>query len=1186
MLPIAVRSTTAARSSLKRLEEFYNLPEIDTPKLPLRTPEDEPTLCMRINGACFSWDGDLEHPHITDLSLDLHRGKIYGVVGDVGSGKSLLAGIMGQLKLKKGSVDIYYKKMDPSQPLKTSNISSPIGDISSSDVEMDNLNEPNQYNDSVEDLGEIIEEEVVEKFKFGYVPQEPWEIDASIRDNIIFGEEWDEQKYSEVVRTCGLLRDIMLLSNGKQILFFSLIFVGDLTNVTELNLSNNSQRQRLSLARCLYHEPDMVLLEDCLGDFDSSSAKTLFSELVKGYMLKRNKCVIYFTNQKQFLTHCDLILVLKAGTVIEKGTYLELKNKHVNFSTYVSDYSPIEDDPTGLLDTVNELRFLSGGGNKQLISKKNNSLLRSIRSPSPLATAKVITNAEVSEVASADDQTENDYHQLNQSTIKSLKSQNPYSVQMNSLSEQAISKIIEKNQLSILTGNPNQSQRKPPTNFTNQDIVSSMIQQNSLTVLSEFDMDIGFGMENSGGESLEDGTTDRKDRYYDLYLKEKTGRSLGLLVIFSFFLVSGLRFASDYWLGLIVSHFQATKNRALTFDFAIYGGFSALILFGVLFRGFAFSASIVLKSVSLHDRVIKAILRAPISFYDVTPIGQILSNFYRHLYLIDDTLPEGWLQVLSFSPVLFGTVILVSLVVPWFWLTLPIYFFFGILLVFKCSQLEQKLKVLEASNKSPMFSHLSSTLEGLFSIRLYQTEKRFTAFNQTLIDADHKVLYSLMAVRSLQALYIDFIACIFIYITCLFCLLFNVEDVYTGLSVSNSLQLLLFVQWLIRVSGEVNSTMSSVSSVVYFGKHCPAEAPSVIPENRPPKSWPQSGKIEFKNVVLKYNRFGVAVLKSVSFKINSGEKIGIVGRSGSGKTTILVSLMRMTELAEGQIYVDGIDISSIGLKDLRSRIAVIPQEPVLLTGTIRSNLDPFGKCSDEQVWKSLHGVHLATKIKEMPAKLDTSVIENGKAFTIAERQLFCIARAILLETKILVFDEPLVSVDTETDKLIQQTISENFSDHTVIVLASRFNLIMESDKIMVMDGGKIVEFDTPLTLLDAPRSRFLKMIAQTGGDADLIKLRKIAVKQNEKRKLNLKLSKSPSLHVPPPISKTNSQTSSISDTSNESKMPKSLEGIFLKEDSNNKSESISTSLSNIAAVDSLSSLDNQATSTTNLLNNH
>ncbi|KAJ3077663.1 Multidrug resistance-associated protein 1, partial [Quaeritorhiza haematococci] len=325
MLPLAVRSIVGASTSLHRLEDFFKLPEVDAltessdnanREKPTASAANKGTdednreekgvtkvdgqeekekeerereakdvldqdICFEAREADFVWDGDLDHPHITSLTLTLRKRHILAVVGDIGSGKSLLAAIMRQLKLVRGTVRSHGSTC-------------------------------------------------------GYVPQEPWLINASLRDNILFGKELDERRYSEVVRVCGLTRDMMLLSNGDE------SFVGD------LNLSA-SQRQRLSLARCMYHDPDIVLLEDCLSDFDQSTAKRIFKEVVKNQLLN-SKAVVLFTQQKQFLPDCDQILVMKNGHVIEGGTFAELKARKVNFSTYVSDYVPIEDDPTGLLD--------------------------------------------------------------------------------------------------------------------------------------------------------------------------------------------------------------------------------------------------------------------------------------------------------------------------------------------------------------------------------------------------------------------------------------------------------------------------------------------------------------------------------------------------------------------------------------------------------------------------------------------------------------------------------------------------------------------------------------------------------------------------------------------------------------------------------------------------------------------
>jgi len=296
----------------------------------------------------------------------------------------------------------------------------------------------------------------------------------------------------------------------------------------------------------------------------------------------------------------------------------------------------------------------------------------------------------------------------------------------------------------------------------------------------------------------------------------------------------------------------------------------------------------------------------------------------------------------------------------------------------------------------------------------------------------------------------------------------------------------------VRMVGEVQGQMSSVGQLVYYGNNVDHEAPAEIPGAITDPNWPTTGMIKFANVVLKYHKFGVAVLKNVSFTIHPKEKIGIVGRTGSGKSTLLISLLRIVEAFKGKITIDDLDVSTIGLKDLRTKIAIIPQEPVLFVGSIRSNLDPFSKSTDDQVWKALDSVHLGDKIRAFPNGLQTAVIENGKNFSLGQRQLFCIARAILSNTRILVLDEATAAIDMATDALIQQAIKDNFADKTVLTIAHRLNTIIESDKILVMDAGKVAEFDEPLKLLDKPNGHFKGLVDQTG-PATAAKLKEIAV---------------------------------------------------------------------------------------------
>jgi ATP-binding cassette subfamily C (CFTR/MRP) protein 1 len=256
------------------------------------------------------------------------------------------------------------------------------------------------------------------------------------------------------------------------------------------------------------------------------------------------------------------------------------------------------------------------------------------------------------------------------------------------------------------------------------------------------------------------------------------------------------------------------------------------------------------------------------------------------------------------------------------------------------------------------------------------------------------------------------------------------------------------------------------------------EAPAVIPENRPPKDWPATGEVVFKDTSLRY-RQGDLVLKRLNLTVKGEEKVGIVGRTGAGKSTLLQALFRIVELAEGSIEIDGIDISTIGLRDLRSKIAIIPQDPVLFLGTVRYNIDPFNEHSDVELWEALNMINLKSYIESLDGQLDAPVEENGSNFSVGQRQLMCMARALLRKTKILVMDEATASVDLDTDMMIQSMVRRNFSDRTTLTIAHRLNTVMDSTKVLVLNRGELSEYDKPSSLLEA-NGIFASMVEATG----------------------------------------------------------------------------------------------------------
>jgi len=653
------------------------------------------------------------------------------------------------------------------------------------------------------------------------------------------------------------------------------------------------------------------------------------------------------------------------------------------------------------------------------------------------------------------------------------------------------SSLLERSQASVLRGAA-----------PGQHDLASVIEQNELSVYSTQDISDINALNDDGkpqiSDSKKDGklvsedssaaSTSRQD--YGAYFAASSGALITIICCAFFSVVHLVRIGSDYWLRLWVPRIGNFSDEVYL---STYGALTFLFAFGVLIRGIWFARLAASKAHILHDNIFNAVIRAPMSFFDATPLGRILSAFSKHLLCVDDTLPDASLQMLQYLPLGLGALILAAVLIPYNYIpTLLIIAIASSFISFSSPAIE-KSKQLESLTKAPIFAHVTTSLEGLFSIRAYHAQTRFDSINISRIDSNHEALLALNCAKSFQALYLDFMASAVVYFTSMLVVVFKDEPgmaSIAGLALSNVLQMLVFVQWTVRMYGDVNSQIASVGQLVYYAD-IPSEAPAVIPETQPPASWPSEGKIEFQNVVLRYQPTGPMVLKNVNFTINSCEKIGIVGRTGSGKSTLLISLLRIVEAAEGKVLIDGVDVSKIGLDELRTKIAIIPQEPVLFVGTVRSNLDPFSKSTDQEIWKALHAVNLGETIQETAGKLDAVVIENGANFSLGQRQCFCIARAILAKTKVLVLDEATAAIDMATDLFIQNTIKEAFAEITVLTIAHRLNTIIECDRVLVMDAGNVLEFDCPSTLLNTEGSSFLDLVMQTGESA-AAKLKKTA----------------------------------------------------------------------------------------------
>uniref|UniRef100_A0A8C8IYI0 Multidrug resistance-associated protein 4 n=1 Tax=Oncorhynchus tshawytscha TaxID=74940 RepID=A0A8C8IYI0_ONCTS len=495
----------------------------------------------------------------------------------------------------------------------------------------------------------------------------------------------------------------------------------------------------------------------------------------------------------------------------------------------------------------------------------------------------------------------------------------------------------------------------------------------------------------------------------------------------------------------------------------------SLVMFNVLVKA----------AQSLHNRMFNSILRTPVRFFDVNPIGRVLNRFSKDIGQLDAALPWTFVDFIQIFLQIIGVVAVAASVIPWILIPLvPLVIVFLFLRRYFL-QTSRDVKRLESTTRSPVFSHLSSSLQGLWTIRAFRAEERFQNTFDAYQDLHSESWFLFLVTSRWFAVRLDGMCAVFVTITAFGCLLLRdqVEAGSVGLALSYAVTLMGMFQWGVRQSAEVENMMTSVERVVEYTE-LESEAPWET-QKRPPPEWPSQGLITFDRVSFSYSSDGPVVLKDMKAMFRPKEKVGIVGRTGAGKSSLVSALFRLAE-PEGRIYIDGVLTSEIGLHDLRQKMSIIPQDPVLFTGTMRKNLDPFSQHTDEDLWNALQEVQLKSVVEELPNKMETVLAESGSNFSVGQRQLVCLARAVLRKNRILIIDEATANVDPRTDELIQKTIRDKFRECTVLTIAHRLNTIIDSDRILVLDAGQIHEYDEPYTLLQNHDGIFFKMVQQTG----------------------------------------------------------------------------------------------------------
>ncbi|XP_049584650.1 ATP-binding cassette sub-family C member 4 isoform X3 [Syngnathus scovelli] len=830
-------------------------------------------------------------------------------------------------------------------------------------------------------LGEMSQQSGAVKIRgdVTYTSQQPWILPGTVRSNILFGKELNRFKYDRVLKACALKRDMELLPGG------DLASVGD----RGANLSGG-QKARVSLARAVYRDADIYLLDDPLSAVDAEVGKHIFEECICG--LLRDKPRVLVTHQLQYLKAAHEIVVLKEGQMVAKGSYRELQNSGVDFTSLLKEEDSQEERP-GTTLTLSD---------------------------------------------------------------KSMSSMSSLSASCYSLMDETCTAAAQ----------PTEEERRT-----------------------------------QGAIGLQ------------IYVKYfRAGANF--LVLFLLMLLNVLAHVAfvlqDWWLAHWASeqqHVNVTQFHNGSFPvpldldlyLSVYAGLTgAAVLFGFV-RNLVFFNVLVNSAQTLHNRMFGTILRTPVHFFQNNPIGRILNRFSKDMGFLDSMLPCTFVDFTQVFLQVLGVVIVSAIVMPWI-----LYLFVPLFVVFLCLrhyylQTSRDIKRLEATTRSPVFSHLSTSLQGLSTIRAFKVQWRFQEMFDDCQDLHSEAWFLFLTTSRWLAVRLDGICSIFISVTTFGCIYFNddMDPGKIGLALSYAVTLIGMFQWGVRQSAEIENMMTSVERVVEYAE-LKSEAPWET-DTKPPPDWPKRGSITFDSVNFSYSASEPLVLKDLTVVFKSKEKVGIVGRTGAGKSSLISALFRLAE-PEGKITIDGFRTSDIGLHTLRQKISIIPQDPVLFTGTMRKNLDPLSQHTDEDLWNALREVQMKAAVEELPSKMETLLTESGSNFSMGQRQLLCLARAILRKNRILVIDEATANVDPRTDSLIQQTIRGKFQECTVLTIAHRLNTIIDCDRILVLDASKIHEYDEPYVLLQNHQGLFYQMVQQTG-QAEAASLLHVAkqVYENKKR---------------------------------------------------------------------------------------
>lgn len=843
-----------------------------------------------------------------------------------------------------------------------------------------------------------------------YCAQQAWLVNASIRENILFAAPMDEERYRDVIVACALERDLESLD------------AGDETLVGEKGITlSGGQKQRISLARALYSNSRHLLLDDCLSAVDSHTAKWIFDKCIIGPLMCNRTCVLVTHNIALCMPFANYAVVLDNGRISIQGTSAE-----VMASGKLGEETLIAETDSGNMSSIpsHVPSDVGDEGDESLKNSKNN---------------KKVNQNKICRKNSIDESKAEGRVKF-EVMILYLKSMGPWWFWV------MVILVFGAQQLAALAASiwvKNWASQydvretlymSPPSYDTEQALISYITPGARVSKIIPF-----FGLSKTSIISMLSPDIDVK--YY--------------LAIYALIGLSGMAvaFFRDLWL--------------------FYGSLTA--------------------SSTLHRLLMDAITRAKFKFFDVTPLGQIMNRFSKDLESVDQEVAPIAIGVMGCALAILVTVVLISSITPGFLIAA---FFIGIMYLLVATfyiRSSRDLKRLESVQRSPLFQQFGETLTGITTIRAYGDENRFVRDNMLRVDNHNRPFIFLWATNRWLAFRIDAIGDLVSFFAGAFVImsLGSIDAGSAGLTLSYAISFTENVLWLVRLYSVYEQNMNAVERIKEY-LDIEQEAEAIIEKSRPAANWPCLGAVEFINYTTRYRPDLEPALRNINFKIYPGEKVGVVGRTGAGKSSLALALFRALEAEDGKILIDDVNISLIGLQDLRDSITIVPQDPTLFTGTIRSNLDPFDLFTDEEIFAVLRRVQLIgtsnpQSVPSSPAtfgagmesgsmtgtstpanknifvNLSSTITESGSNLSQGQRQLLCLARALLKSPRVLLMDEATASIDYTTDSKIQETIRELKS--TIITIAHRLQTIIDYDKVLVLDRGQVVEYGHPHELL-------------------------------------------------------------------------------------------------------------------------